>query len=88
MHFEFLVEDASGCILLGQLLPKILGPGPTYRVHAYKGIGHVPAGLSSRSAPDRRILLDQLPRLLRGYGNKLEAGASSRRAYGSRGRRA
>ena len=49
MHFEILVEDASGELLLGSLLPKILGKNGnphTWRTHAYKGIGRVPPGSS------------------------------------------
>jgi hypothetical protein len=71
MHLEFLIEDASGEILLRSLLPKLLGDQGephTWRVHAYKGIGRVPKGLGKSGDPAKRILLDQLPRLLRGYG--------------------
>jgi len=39
----------------------------TYRIHSYKGIGRLPKGLKARSDPQKRILLDQLPRLLEGY---------------------
>jgi hypothetical protein len=68
MHFEILVEDQSGKKALDILVPKIIGNSHTFNVHAYKGIGHIPRGLASRSDPGKRILLDQLPRLLRGYG--------------------
>jgi hypothetical protein len=70
MHIEILVEDSSGRRLLEHLMPKLVGPAGdshTWRLHAYKGIGRIPPGLSARSDPSRRILLDQLPRLLRGY---------------------
>lgn len=70
MHFEILVEDASGKKALDILVPKILSPGDTYRVHSYKGIGHIPRNLGKkRGDPAKRILLDNLPRLLRGYGH-------------------
>ena len=71
MHIEIVVEDASGGKLLESLLPKLLGtPGEphTWRVHAYKGIGRIPKNLNAVGDPAKRILLDQLPRLLRGYG--------------------
>jgi hypothetical protein len=71
MHIEILVEDSSGGKLLESLLPKILGDnhgGHTWRLHPYKGIGRIPAKLTSSADPSRRILLDQLPRILRGYG--------------------
>lgn len=71
MHIEILVEDASGEKLLESLLPKLLGtPGEphTWRVHAYKGIGRIPKNLHAGGDAAKRILLDQLPKLLRGYG--------------------
>ncbi len=71
MHIEVLVEDSSGAKLIEILLPKIIGPqgAPhTWRIKPYKGIGRIPAGLTSRADPAKRILLDQLPRLLSGYG--------------------
>lgn len=68
MHFEILVEDQSGKKTLDILVPKIIGSSHTFNVHPYKGIGHIPKGLSAKSDTSKRILLDQLPRLLRGYG--------------------
>lgn len=71
MHFEILVEDASGELLLGSLLPKILGNhgNPhTWRTHRYKGIGRIPRDLRGKTDPAKRILLDRLPMLLAGYG--------------------
>lgn len=71
MHIEVLVEDSSGERLLAQLLPQILGEQGephTWRLKAYKGIGRIPKGLSAKADPAKRILLDQLPRLLQGYG--------------------
>lgn len=71
MHFEVLVEDASGKIALQEILGKILHPPHTFRVISYKGVGHLPKGLRTVSEPRHRILLAQLPRLLRGYGKSL-----------------
>jgi hypothetical protein len=71
MHIEILVEDSSGARLLTSLLPKLLGEqgeSHTWRVHAYKGIGRIPKDLKAGSDSEKRILLDQLPRLLQGYG--------------------
>lgn len=68
MHFEILIEDRSGKAALEILVPKIIGNNHTFRVYSYKGIGHIPKGLTAKSDADKRILLDQLPRLLRGYG--------------------
>lgn len=71
MHFEILVEDASGKIALESILEKIIGPDNqhhTYKIIAYKGIGRLPKNLRGTSDPKKRILLDRLPRLLQGYG--------------------
>jgi len=71
MHIEILVEDASGEKLLESLLPKVFGTQGdphTWRVHGYKGIGRIPKKLNAGGDPAKRILLDQLPKILRGYG--------------------
>lgn len=68
MHFEFLVEDQSGAKAMDILLPKLLEGKATYKIHSYKGLGHLPTNLQPKSGAAKRILLDQLPRLLRGYG--------------------
>jgi hypothetical protein len=72
MHFEILVEDASGKIALEGFLEKILGPqgeAHSYRIKGYKGVGRIPRGLTGKVEARKRILLDRLPNLLRGYGN-------------------
>jgi hypothetical protein len=69
MHFEILIEDRSGKEALDILMPKIIGVTHTFKVYAYKGIGRIPKGLRTRDDASKRILLEQLPRLLRGYGN-------------------
>ncbi len=71
MHIEVLVEDKSGAKLIETLLPYVIGTfgePHTWKIHAYKGIGRLPAGLSTKADPAKRALLDQLPRLLCGYG--------------------
>lgn len=68
MHFEVLVEDQSGKKALDILIPKIIGDQHSFTVHAYKGIGHIPRNLKSSTDASKRILFDQLPKLLRGYG--------------------
>lgn len=71
MHFEILVEDASGKIALKSIMEKILGPNGqdhTYRIISYKGVGRIPPNLNKKADPKKQILLNQLPRLLRGYG--------------------
>ncbi|MBK7536923.1 MAG: hypothetical protein IPI49_16495 [Myxococcales bacterium] len=69
MHIEFLVEDSSGRRLLELLIPKIIGEQSaphTWRLHDYKGVGEIPPKLTRKADPKKRILLDQLPRILRG----------------------
>lgn len=71
MHIEILVEDSSGNKLLQVLLPQLLGPQGdphTWRLHNYKGIGRIPQGLTPKTEASKRILLDRLPKILRGIG--------------------
>ncbi len=68
MHFEILVEDRSGKRALDVLIPKIIGAQDTFRVIGYRGIGRVPPNLRPKTNADQRILLDRLPKFLRGYG--------------------
>ena len=74
MHFEVLVEDRSGSIALEHVMQKILGANNavhSWRLHPYRGIGRVPKDLRSGKDPRKRLLLDQLPRILQGYGRSL-----------------
>ena len=68
MHFEILVEDLSGKRALDILMPKILGGQHSFRVIAYRGVGRIPRNLKSRDDARKRLLLNRLPKLLRGYG--------------------
>ena len=48
MHFEILIEDASGKIMLESVIGKILGSygqPHTWKIIAYKGIGRLPKNL-------------------------------------------
>ncbi len=70
MHFEILVEDQSGKKALDILVPKIIDPDKhTFRVIAYKGVGHVPGKMKNAREAHNRGLLNNLSRLLQGYGN-------------------
>lgn len=74
MHLEVLVEDKSGSIALEHILEKILGANYTehsWRIRPYKGIGRLPKDLRGVPDPANRLLLNNLPRLLRGYGRSL-----------------
>jgi hypothetical protein len=75
MHVEFLIEDQSGEKAMKIIAPKILGSGNDFRTHSYRGIGHIPKGLKPKTDANKRVLLDQLPRLLNGYGRTPHIGA-------------
>ena len=68
MHFEILVEDQSGKKALDILVPKIIGARHTCKVIAYKGVGRIPKNMNTAVDAGKRMLLDNLPRLLKGYG--------------------
>ena len=70
MHFEILIEDQSGKIILEAIIGKILRPNHTYKIIPYKGLGHIPKDLSGKADLRGRLLLNKLPGLLRGYGKK------------------
>ena len=77
MHFEVLIEDQSGGIALDVVLEKILGKNGqahSWRLHSYKGVGRIPTNLHAVPNPGKRLLLNHLPRLLRGYGRSLRLG--------------
>ena len=80
MHFEILVEDSSGKRALDALVPKIIGDPHTFKVIPYRGIGRIPKNLKNSANAGDRILLDQLPRLLRGYGRTFAGYPSNYRA--------
>src|SRR3569623_831788 len=71
MHIELLVEDSSGARLIEDVIVRILGDQSailTWRIHSYKGLGRLPKGLVASPDASKRILLDRLPSILRGYG--------------------
>lgn len=68
MHFEILVEDQSGKKALDILVPKIIGARHTCKVIAYKGVGRIPKNMNAGVDTSKRMLLGNLPRLLKGCG--------------------
>lgn len=68
MHFEILIEDQSGKKALDILVPKIIANSHTFVVHSYKGVGRIPKNMRDAADPSKRILLENLPKLLKGYG--------------------
>lgn len=69
VHFEILVEDQSGKKALENLVPKMISTAHTYQIHHYKGVGRIQKNIGANKNVSKRIQLDQLPRLLGGYGN-------------------
>ena len=51
---------------------KFLVQDHTYKIIPYKGIGRIPRNLRGTIDPQKRILLDRLPKLLRGYGKSFQ----------------
>ena len=80
MHIEILVEDQSGKKALDILVPKIVGVSHTFTVHSYKGIGRIPKGMRDARDASRRILLENVPKLLKGYGRTFSGYPSGYRA--------
>ena len=68
MHFEILVEDYSGMKALKILVPRIIGDENTFKLHSYKGIGRIPKNMRDAKDAGKRLLLQNLPKLLKGYG--------------------
>ena len=54
--------------MLEILMPKIIGDLHTCRIHSYKGVGRIPRNMKDTDDPSKRILLQNLPKLLKGYG--------------------
>jgi hypothetical protein len=50
------------------LFPKLKNAEDTFRIHSYKGIGRIPKNMNDTESASKRILLDNLPKLLKGYG--------------------
>lgn len=45
----------------------------TYKIHEYKGCGSIPKGMKTTADPSARNLLNQLPKLLNGYGQTFKS---------------
>lgn len=73
MHFEILVEDQSGKIMLDILIPKIIGDEHTFNVKSYKGVGHISKNMKIAVDAKNKMLLNNLPKLLTGYGKTWNA---------------
>lgn len=77
MHFEILVEDGSGKILLKVILEKMFGlrgVNHLWDIRAFKGIGRLPRNHTEAKTVKSDLLLNNLPKLLKAYGRSLRAG--------------
>lgn len=74
MHFEILVEDASGKIALDHIVPKILGSDTmhSFRIRGYKGVGRIPKNMKTADGARKQFLLSMLPTMLQAYGKSLQ----------------
>ncbi len=69
MHFDFLIEDKSGKIMLEHLIPKIIDiQEHSFKVKPYEGIGRLPKNLATPKEIRHQALLNDLPRALKAYG--------------------
>ncbi|MCL1998960.1 MAG: DUF4276 family protein [Turicibacter sp.] len=66
MYVELLIEDMSGKKAMEILAPKLFNI--PVRITAYKGIGHLPKNMKPKTDASKRQLLNQLPKLLQGFG--------------------
>jgi len=68
MHIVFLLEDQSSEKAMKNLIPKLLDDGVTYDTRSYLGIGDLPKHMTKDTDVKRQMLLNDLPRKLKGYG--------------------
>jgi len=69
-HFDIFVEDMSGKCLVNKLMKKLLpAEAYTYKVHSYRGCGSLPKNLSNALDIRTKTLLNNVPRLIKGFLN-------------------
>ena len=66
MRIQFLVEDQSGTQALKALVPRLVRSTDQCYFKPFYGIGAIPRGLKPGSGAVKTLLLDELPRILRG----------------------
>jgi hypothetical protein len=54
------------------LLTELVRTDATFRVHPYKGNARIPKNMRDAADPSKRILLTNLPKLLKGYGRTFQ----------------
>lgn len=75
MHLDIFVEDHSGKEALEILVPKIINKKHTFTIRCYGGLGQIPKKQKNPDKTKSSMLLNDLPRLVRGFG-KTYAGLS------------
>lgn len=78
MHFEVLLEDRSGVVVVDAFLARLLPSAlHTYVIRPHRGKGEFPRDLAAR--PDRMSagLLDLLPAKLRAYASVLDPASTT-----------
>lgn len=68
MHFKILIEDQSGKRCLDRLMPMLVNDNHTYDIHPYSGVGRIPSKQTSAADVKHCQLLNDLPRLIGGFG--------------------
>ena len=54
--------------MLENLVPRIIGNENSFRIHSYKGIGRIPSNMKDCKNANHRILMENLPKVLKGFG--------------------
>ena len=80
MHFDILVEDESGKYFLKEIMPRIIKDNDTFEIHGYKGIGRIPRKKKQINDVASKMLLNNLPPILNGYGKTYHGYGSTFRA--------
>lgn len=72
MHFQFLVEDYSGAVLVDKVMQKLLEEAEfTFDIKSFKGIGGFKGSGSVKDIKTNKLLTD-LPQYLRAFDNSLK----------------
>lgn len=72
MHFQFLVEDYSGAILVDKVMQKLSEEAKfTFDIKSFKGIGGFKGSGSVKDIKTNKLLTD-LPQYLRAFDNSLQ----------------
>ena len=73
VHIEFLVEDASGKLILEKLMEKYSEQRKniSFRIKGFKGIGRLPKRFDKISMIKTQSLLHDLPAYLKGLSKSL-----------------